>query len=146
MEPFQFWRCDECGEPVTVKEGYVIWGRRDDPNGEFRIIHQRVCDDRSMTSSLPLADFLGADGLVKLTSMLSYGLLTYDTGITPRSEHRLPNIDAWVDLVRRVQVPHYEQVTLLYTQPEVRERFSDSNETYPYLQRTIATMMVAEDE
>lgn len=141
MKPFQFWRCDTCGEPVALEEGYVIWGREGKPATDFRIIHKSVCDDDSLISSLPLADFVGADGLAQLTAMLSYGMLTKDSGVTSRSEHDLPDLDAWVDFVRRVQIPHYEQVRLLYLQSETREALSDAGEVYPYLQRSIESLM-----
>jgi len=141
VEPFKFWRCDKCGEPVGHADGYVIWGNYGQPDFEFRIVHQKVCDDKGFQSSMPLADFIGPDGLVKLTSMLSYGLHTKDAGRDVRSSHPLPDLDAWVDFVRRVQVPLYEQVRMLYLQPETRDDFSDAAESYPYLQKSITYLI-----
>ena len=144
MEPFQFWCCDECGDPVGVADGYVIWGKYGSPDFEFRIIHKGVCDDSSMNSSLPLTDFLGPDGLVTLTSMLSYGPVANGEEVEPRSTYPMPNLDAWVDFLRRMQVPNYEQVRLLYRSHESRERFSDCTESYPYLQKSIASILAGD--
>lgn len=133
------WRCDKCGGSVTVEEGYVNWEHENPSRKEIRIIHQARCDDGAYNSSAALADFLGPDGLVKLTAMLSSGTLVahrYEDSASVPAEF-LPNLDIWVDFVRRVQIPYYEEARELMRDAELREYLSDSNEVAPYLQRSL---------
>ena len=119
VEPLTRWECDECGGPVTVKDGYVVWADKEGVDHRFRIIHQTICDDNNRyLSSLPLSDFLGADGLSKLMSFMSYGPLD-DTPGEEIIPHRIKDVNLFVDFLRRVQVPYYE---------EARRWFSDGDE------------------
>jgi hypothetical protein len=131
------WTCDRCGEAINdVAKGYVVWDRRDDGPEGFRIIHQGRCDDKAYRSSMPLDEFLGVDGLNYLLSFLSLGPLRSGAGERPV----VRDIDAFVDFVRRVQLPGYEAVRHLYRDPAVQRDYSDANEHYPYSQEAIAAL------
>ena len=134
------WLCDHCGEVIDdVGRGYVLWDRRDRGPEGYRIIHQGRCDDRTYRSSMPLESFLGPDGLTYLLSFLSLGPLRRAMGDESTPEVR--DIDAFVDFVRRVQIPGYEQVRDRYRDPDVVARLADANEHYPYTQEAISVLL-----
>lgn len=133
MATLTHWECDKCGAPVTAADGYVVWDRiGDDDYSEFSIIHQSKCDDDTCNSSLPLADFLGADGAARLTSFLSLGpvILTHSSS----GGDRLPkhSLTGWVDFFRRVQIPGYEEARKNLRDIRTAETLSDWNEVAPY--------------
>lgn len=66
------WRCDMCGGPVSVEDGYVIWDSRG-TDRDFRIIHRSQCDDKSLNSSMALSDLVGVEGIASLLSLLTVG-------------------------------------------------------------------------
>lgn len=144
-QPLTQWQCDVCRRPVDIKDGYVVWSRYGKPHFEYRIIHKKRCDTdgKKFLSSLPLADLMGPDGLVKLTSWLSFGLADVaqekQTRESGAADYPLPPLDPWVDLVRRLHVPHYEETRRLFLLPEVWDDISDCTESYPYLQDSMAT-------
>lgn len=134
IKPLTTWQCDACGGPVTVNDGYVVWG---DTTGEelgFRIIHQKICDDRyRFHASLPLSNFLGPDGLVKLTSFMSYGPLGHTPGEVVMPD-RIKDVNLFVDFLRRVQIPYYEEARQWFENDDERERMGDWTESAPYMQ------------
>lgn len=138
--PLTQWRCDKCGGPVTAANGYVVWADKLEEDHSFRIIHQKLCDDsHRYMSSLPLADFLGADGLSKLMTFLSFGPLSE----TPGEEviaWRLKDVNLFVDFLRRVQIPFYEEARAWFSDPDERERMGDWNEFAPYAQDNLRKM------
>jgi hypothetical protein len=108
----------------------------------FRIIHQARCDDDRYRMSQELAGFLGPDGLVNVLSYLSVGPVMVARPTRPL----VKDWDNFVDFVRRVQVPGYEQARQLYGLAEVRERFSDAHEYAPYVQEEIEALLQDYDE
>lgn len=141
--PLTQWTCDTCGDPVVEAEGYVIWRDTDHKAHDFRIIHQTRCDDKDLQSSLPLADLVGPAGLAKLLSFLSYGRLDQlkETGARP---NRIGDIDEFVDLIRRVQTPFYEQARPLFSLAEVQESMADWNEVAPYLPNELERLVASQ--
>lgn len=145
LVPVTQWRCDECGEVVSAEDGYVIWNRFNAPDFQFRVIHHVKCDNNAFPSSLALSSLLGPDGLAKLTSWLSYGPPNSQPGLPSRQEcagdYPIPPLDAWVDLMRRLHLPRYEESRPLYFRPWVWDHFSGTSESYPYLQDSIAGLL-----
>lgn len=132
--PLTCWYCDVCKKPIDeIDRGYVIW--RSDEAGmarDFKIIHKVVCDDNQYPSSLALRDFVGPKGLVILTSLLSLGPIKSHFGDPPHN--RVADMDQWVDLMRRVQIPHYEEARhRLFSKEAYLHENDDSNEVGPYL-------------
>jgi hypothetical protein len=129
--PLTQWKCDKCGETVTAANGYVIWNGTGSPSN-FKIIHQGRCDDKSVPYSQPLKDFLGPNGLAHITSMMSYGPVSAGQGVP-----KTPHADDYIDFLRRVQLPFYEEARAAFADRDVREDLSDANQTYPYLQEVM---------
>jgi hypothetical protein len=61
-------------------------------------------------------------------SMLSYGPLKDH----PMDTEHLPEIDPFVDLVRRLHVPFYEEARIRFANRDLIEGWSDANEALPY--------------
>ena len=138
LKPLEEFICDVCGEIInSPKEGYVIWRSDRDHDRlqyDFKIIHQMICDDRSCGNSMPLKKFLGVDGLSYLLAFYSLGpLKTFPLPNEFRSKNRIFNNDEFIDFIRRVQIPYYEEARQYFNKREVLEDYSDSNEYYPYL-------------
>lgn len=132
------WTCDTCAQPVDTTDGLVTW---DDAVGSgpsgFRIVHKGACDRGSM-GSLNIDRLIGADGLVRLTSWLSLGPVkvaqSQGAPVPP------PDLDGYVDLVRRLHVDGYERVRSRYQEADVQEDFADAGEALPYLQESISNL------
>jgi len=128
LKPLSQWYCDVCDEIIEKPEdGYVIW--KNDESllcHDFRIVHQRSCQDFSYTSSLPISSFISDGGLCKLLSFLSIG------HIKGNGENRIKNLDEFVDFFRRMQVPYYEEARRRFNNMDLIYDFGDSNEYYPY--------------
>ena len=126
-----------------AEKGYVVWGR--DEAGAatgFQIVHMSKCDDKSKHKSNALRDFLGANGLAKLTAMMSYGSLAN----THRGEGpKLADLDEFTDFLRRVQIPFYEEARPYFSTDAVMEHFHGSSQTRPYMQDALQTILQISD-
>lgn len=145
-EPLTRWTCDTCHEDITdperallvyLEDGEEPWLRYD-----FRLVHKSIedrrCDPGSRagySSSIELSALLGIDGLNYLLSFLSVGTLKEGGGM------RVRDMDGFVDLVRRLQVPNYEAARARFHEHEVQERYSDANEILPYMQDEMASIV-----
>jgi hypothetical protein len=107
------WSCGSCGELITsIEDGFVEWLAGADEYAAdrygttrikgLRLVHS-LCryDDRrefqrdqSLVEGLPLARFVGADGLMLLLSLIA--------------KREMPEPDL-LELVKRVHIPGYEQ-------------------------------------
>lgn len=137
LKPLEHWICDVCNEVIeTAEDGYVIWTRDNKFSScDFKVVHQRRCDTKSYSSSLPVKNFLGHDGLVMLTSLLSIGTIKLNCGDSESELH--PNMTQFVDLLRRFQIPNYEEARTRFADDELLGKMSDANEVYPYLQQQL---------
>ncbi|HZP62406.1 MAG TPA: hypothetical protein VFB28_03240 [Terriglobales bacterium] len=113
------WRCGACGELITrIEDGRVEWLAYEDRSGNtrvkgLRLVHRHAASprgnhrygcqydprrefrrDRSIVEGLPLARFVGPDGLMLLLSFLALD--------------EMPKDDI-LELVKRVQIPRYER-------------------------------------
>ena len=133
LEPLKQWICDSCGDVIMrPDDGYVIWAHDSDLcNYGFKIIHNKAqCDNDHFSESLPLKSFLGLEGLNKLLSHLSLGVIKSNLGET--SWNQIKDFDEYVDFFRRVQTPYYEEARTKFTNQDLLNNFSDSNEVAPY--------------
>jgi hypothetical protein len=149
-QPLTAWHCDVCGELVHKdeenwkREGYVYWD--DDRKIGPVLIHKTTCLTREideLESSSELADFLGPDGLVKLTAFLSWGLVrSTHAGRSPTGCQLELDPDKFVDFFRRVQLPYYEEARARLQDRARWEDLADASEVFPYthdyLQRVLA--------
>jgi hypothetical protein len=103
---------------------------------DFKIVHKTMdawrCWDRAdaagYRSSYELGECLGIDGLTTLLSWLSEGPVD-DSGhhdVVPE------DLDGYVDLVRRLQTPFYEEARRKFRNSEVRQELAGVNPIYPY--------------
>ncbi|MER7114138.1 hypothetical protein ABT332_06575 [Saccharomonospora azurea] len=147
--PLKAWTCDVCGEPVTSdpNDGLVVWRSepydQGDRDYDFKIVHKtilsdpepRLCDPgskRGYSGNLDLTLFLGADGLALLLSWLSPGPMQGGTNAP-----RVVNMDQFVDFVRRVQTPYYEEARTRFADDQTHHWLGDANEYAPYLPETL---------
>lgn len=130
--PLTCWYCDVCRQPIErAADGYVIWKSNTEGDGKdhsFKLVHQGKCDLKDHGLSAALTDYLGHDGLAKLTAMLSTG------PVMSQPTNGVRSLDEWVDLVRRLQTPHYEEARRRFHEEQIRDDLADSNELYPYMQ------------
>jgi hypothetical protein len=131
LTPLRQWYCDVCDEVIENPEtGYVIW-KTDDRllKYDFKIIHKARCDLDDHQCSMEVGKFLGLDGITRCLSFLSLGPVKATLGSTWQ---QVRDIDEFVDLVRRLQTPYYEEARRLFTEQELLERLSDASESFPY--------------
>lgn len=136
--PTSTWRCDVCGEMIAASsDGYVIWRQSPEMKSfDFKIIHKVRCDIASHQSSSALDDFLGPDGLAKLLSHLSLGPIKANLGQSRRLTE-VQDLDEFVDLIRRVQMPFYEHARTKFESPDLLADFADANEVQPYTEAAL---------
>jgi hypothetical protein len=141
-EPLKTWYCDTCGEKIAhPSKGYVIWKNSPERKAHgFKIIHQGKCDQDDHHASSALTDFLGPDGLAKLLSHLSVG--PFKGG--GRSD--VKDLDEYVDFIRRVQSPYYEEARKYFDNHDVAEAYADANEVLPYLQNQLKSIAAENSE
>lgn len=137
-EPLTTWFCDSCQEPITeLNTALLAWDEDEDGRArEFLIVHKnmngRQCDPQQsrsprFSSSNELEECVGPNGLTELLSLLSPGPLAGEQDGFPR----VANFDQFVDVVRRLHTPWYEEARRRFDDESVRERY-DVNEVYPY--------------
>ena len=127
------WTCDACGDDITdPSQAWVLFRRdADGKDFDFHIVHHndygKRCDPPAMPASIQLSELLGPAGLSELLSFLSPGPINGGSRVT------VADMNEFVDLVRRIQVPWYEQARKFWNAPQTREWF-DAGDTYaPYL-------------
>ena len=136
-KPLSTWFCDVCGNIIeTPESGYVTWKTSGSAGSHsFKIIHKIKCDLKDHIASAELTQFLGERGLTYLLSHLSAGPIIISA--TGSSHRTVSNIDEFVDFLRRLQIPYYEQARRKFLLHQVSEDYADSNEVYPYLPDTL---------
>jgi hypothetical protein len=138
----QAWLCDICWEPIpSVGVGLVIWQEsKERPMHDFKIVHKTIdpwrCWDRAEAagyrSSEEIDACTGVDGLTNLLSWLSLGPLDAATQGRNRTHVASEDLDDFVDLVRRLQIPYYEEARRRFGDQEVHEELAGVNPVYPY--------------
>ncbi len=107
------WSCASCGELITgIEAGWVEWLAGADEYGTtrlkgLRLVHtlcryddrREFRKDQSLVEGLPLARFVGPDGLMLLLSFIAEGEM-------PRTE--------LIELVKRLHIPGYELTRELF--------------------------------
>jgi len=132
-KPLTKWYCDVCGDAIeTAGEAYVVWKSVEMRAQHFRIVHRTKCDkDKSFTASGPLEQFVGPRGLAYCLSFLSIGPVKKLIGQGSHCE--AADLDEFVDFMRRVQTPFYEEARRLFKDRDFLDDWYDANEVLPYL-------------
>jgi hypothetical protein len=145
------WTCGACTQAVTaIEDGWIEWLVSDEPGGRehlrgLRLVHTLAASPRrtrrygcrynpreqfknhqALVEGLPLERFVGPDGLMLLLSLLADG--------------ELPS-DEILDLIKRVQVPGYEQARSFFQSGLDREEFTPSIAKGYYLQSEIRALL-----
>lgn len=120
LDPLKEFYCDTCGKVMRAEEAWLLWKRNaENIISQFRIVHlskENNCfHSRDSAPSIPVSDLTGENGLAITTSILTLGYLIY-----PDHKYSVPleSIAEFVDVIRRLHVPHYE---------EARKKFDSSN-------------------
>ena len=144
-QPLTKWFCDNCGEVIeNVDVGHVVWKRDQDLREyDFKIIHRKCDESNQFPCWDSLKDFLGPDGLSHLLSFLSLGPFLSRPGVS--STLGLANNDQFVDLVRRVQLPYYEEARQYFLREGMTDRMAGENEMSPYRVESLREL-IAESE
>ena len=137
-EPLKIWYCDVCGKPINnLDEAMLIWRSENDKDFDFKIVHQTThlkkgCDIREYPYSAHVSEFLGDKGLTYLLSFLSLGKARKE-----KSYRSVKDMDEFVDLIRRFQIPYYEEARRYFQTPETQELIEGTNEYYPYMPKIL---------
>ncbi|GEA17755.1 hypothetical protein [Moorella sp. E306M] len=148
LTPLRQWICDTCGEVIQKPEdGYVQFHQDENGNyDDFIIVHhysasplkgkfEKGCYRYDL--DLDLKHFLGEKGLVRLLSLIDVG-----QHINPKLDKpRASNIRKWVNFVRRLQTPYYEEARLYWELAEQDGFFDGANEVWPYLPDTLKELI-----
>ncbi|WP_156649148.1 hypothetical protein [Mycobacteroides abscessus] len=133
MPPLTRWSCDSCGEDITDPEqAWVAFsdGPKEGASG-WVIVHHNLygkkCDP-SEKSTIALSEAIGPNGLTNLLSFLSYGPIIR----AKRSRNRVADFDEFVDLIRRVQIPWYEEARKRWYEEGTRDHVDLSDEVIPF--------------
>ncbi|MCK2240873.1 MULTISPECIES: hypothetical protein [unclassified Crossiella] len=146
--PLDSWSCDACGKPITSapNDGIVVWRTRETDgrylDHDFKIVHKTIepdpvphrCDPGNAggyDAHIDLTVLLGADGLAWLLSWLSAGPFLGGGHL------QVADLDEYVNLVRRLQTPYYEQARQNFNDEAVRDILCDASEVAPYLPDTL---------
>jgi hypothetical protein len=139
------WTCSSCGELIKrIEDGWVEWLAAGEEEGGavikgLRLVHrddvsagcrydarEEFLTNRNIVEGLPLARFVGPDGLMFLLSLLASGEI-------PRDEI--------IELTKRVQIPGYEQTRDLFHAAIENGLLSPSIGSDFYLQSEIQTVL-----
>jgi hypothetical protein len=118
LEPLKQFICDKCGGTInSPRDGWVEWLEQGDDtmfNSQygFKIVHANpkcyFYPDPEFPGSLgmPLIDFTGASGYIWLLCFLDLGPLVMENYKGPR----VRDMREFVELMRRLTLPYYEEV------------------------------------
>ena len=154
LKPLKQWVCDTCREVIaSPADGAVEWLEDDDGQPyDFRIVHHLTASPRRETkpdrgcyahsrnpdsSQAALRDFVGPDGLAHLLMFLDIGQID-PNNVGPHAK----DMREAVELMRRIQVPHYEEARQYWSKAEQDGLFSDANQVSPYTQDTLKDIIV----
>ena len=131
IAPLTRWTCDDCGQDVSGDDGVLMFQNESaEPflAYEFRIVHPLSCQrasDNAVTEELHT--YLGEDGLTRLLAYLTAGPgRAREPGLAVR------DVDEFVDLIRRLHTPYYEQARERFTDPQIARALSRDDRWHPY--------------
>lgn len=131
-QPLTRWTCDTCGHDVSSTTGLLAF--QNQPKEpflayHFRIVHTSGClaDGQDLVID-NLNNYLGADGL---DTLLAY--LTAGPGRPGEQGIAVCDVDEFVDLIRRLHSPYYEEARTKFGDPLVAKTLNDDDRWHPYL-------------
>lgn len=137
------WKCDECGQSVDTRNGFVEWRMREGQSrGDcLRLVHGpdssggdqiTSCtydegEDDVVSAGDHVVEFLGHDGLMRLL-----GLIT--DGMCEQGEV--------VEMIKRLHIPRYEQARLYFDAAKQDGRDRDLNMPYGSYSQAMLTDII----
>jgi hypothetical protein len=138
MKPLGEWICDSCGKITDARGGGVEWLSGSVTTAgphSFRIVHHLANCYRHIhafdRADLHITAFIGAPGLQRFLSMLDPGPL-----ISPSAEPDQPEMRSFVDTVRRLHIPYYEEARQYMAEAQGDGYFEDQTEVSIFLPET----------
>ncbi len=140
--PLQQFKCDVCGQIIARPEvGWVEWlaGPTHGTKAHgFRIVHNsNRCQYPSSgrVHDIHLTHLLGPDGLATLLALVSPG------GRSGNREDGVESLEEWGELVRRLQIPYYEEARQYWSDAEADGYFTGKGKHAPYRQVTLRDIL-----
>ncbi len=145
MTPLEQFICDSCGEMIEkTEDGWVEWLLADDRKAHsFRIVHhdQKCQYDSRRVHVLAddhLTEFLGPDRLANLYRFIDLGQIHDPKGLlSPMAR----NLKEYMEIVRRLTIPHYEEARLYWDKAERDGFFEGANEIWVYLPNNLKALI-----
>lgn len=130
LEPLKQWICDSCGQVIkSADDGYVEWLVESEESSfssqyGFKIIHsgeECTCYSQEDISFIdaPLEFFLRDKGYLNILNFLDIGPLLMREYKGPR----VKNLREFVEFMRRLTVPYYEEARLYFDNLHTDEHF-----------------------
>lgn len=131
MNPPSQWICDFCDGTISVENGKVQYDFSDGLRHSFMVVHKDLarCDPRggSGDGDLDIDRLVGWAGLTRLLGWLSAGPLKGG------GSSGVKFMDEFVELVRRLHIPYYEEARRHFSNEGVQSEFASFNEYEPYV-------------
>lgn len=148
LKPLKNFCCDTCGELIEEpSHGYVEWDWTEDGDQRldtgWRIVHHPTHSPRpnGCYAGLPLStaldEYLGPDGQARLLAFLDVG----EHIPTSERRNRVADMREFVEFVRRLTLPHYEEARRYWSAAEVDGYFDGANEAWPYTQKALKELI-----
>ncbi len=134
LEPLQQFFCDQCGQLIEEPEhGYVEWHI---DNSGWHIVHHANYSPLQPEKNC----YAGFDKTIALTRFLGPAGMAYIIGFLDVGEHlpdvekriRAADIREFVEFVRRVTLPYYEEARQYWDEAKRGGFFEGANESWPY--------------
>lgn len=134
LAPLKQFICDTCGKVINApEEGLVEMIYNEELHyTRFTVVHHRVWSPRRPYDNCEqglacdhLDNFLGPKGLSAFLAMLDPGPHIKKQCESP---HRVVNIREWVDVVRRLHLPYYEEARQFFAEAMEEGYFVGENE------------------
>lgn len=155
MQPLKEFVCDFCGGMInSPEEGYLEWI---EPLGEplhlareFKVVHQshfsplkksgRDCyhhTNQRGRADLQLSEFVGQAGMSRLLNFLDAGPMF----IPDYKASRIKNMREFVELLRRLTIPYYEEARLHWVVAETDGFFQGVSSVKAYFPSTLQLLI-----
>jgi hypothetical protein len=141
--PLHQFKCDACGQIIARPEvGWVEWlagPTRGTKAHGFRIVHtSNRCQypNSGRVQGTYLTHLLGSDGLATLLILVAPG------GRTGNREDGVESLEEWADLVRRLQIPYYEEARQYWSDVEAGGYFEDPSAPARYSQAMLRDILL----
>lgn len=143
LTPLKQWVCDRCREVIdSAEDGFMEWITDAEHKAHgFRIVHNHDrCfhyTDHMARADNHLEEYVGASGLIVMLAFLDPGPLLARKYKGPE----VRDVRDWVEIVRRLHLPYYEEARLYWRRAASDGLFEDANEVSPYSADALKTII-----